>query len=106
MLLYKSVIDINHSSYRSINVAFHTPNHTPQTTVEEALCFPYYRDGKIVNIKYRAMPKLFWQVRPHCCHSSRLFLLFSNLPSFAPFSLPLCTIPTLKIFRIIHLYNA
>jgi twinkle protein len=29
--------------------------------VSEAICFPYYFDGKMVNIKYRASPKAFWQ---------------------------------------------
>ena len=29
----------------------------------EALCFPYMRDGELINIKYRGPDKTFWQVK-------------------------------------------
>jgi len=32
-----------------------------KTKVLEAICFPYYFDSMMVNIKYRSLPKIFWQ---------------------------------------------
>jgi hypothetical protein len=29
----------------------------------DAIAFPYYRNKELVNVKYRALPKIFWQVR-------------------------------------------
>ena len=29
----------------------------------DALCFPYMRDGELINIKYRGPDKTFWQVK-------------------------------------------
>jgi twinkle protein len=42
---------------------FRTSIYFPQTEKEEmAVCFPYFREGKLINIKYRAPGKLFRMV--------------------------------------------
>lgn len=36
----------------------------------DAIAFPYHRNGELVNVKYRALPKTFWQVGERwqlCC---------------------------------------
>lgn len=36
-----------------------------------AIAFPYYRDGEVINIKYRTLDKKFWQASSRAHHICR-----------------------------------
>jgi hypothetical protein len=52
----------SHAHAKSSDPPPHT--HTlPRAPHAQAIAFPYYRDGVLVNVKYRTLDKKFWQVK-------------------------------------------